>query len=74
MTKIIDKKRLSKIDIDWKEQDIRKEYTRETGKYPMYADFPTEDYMKFLEKKEMEEGIQAVLLEEERLNELNESH
>ena len=54
---------------DWKDHEIRDQYSKETGKMPLYADFPTKDYIKWLERKEMEEGIQEVIEEEERLKE-----
>ncbi|KKL85342.1 hypothetical protein LCGC14_1955700 [marine sediment metagenome] len=51
---------------DWINQEKRREYWDETGKNPLYADLPTEDYKKWLERKEMEEGIQDVINAEKK--------
>lgn len=55
-----------KFPEDWINQEKRRQYLKETGKLPLYADFPTKDYKKWLEKKEMEEAIQEVIDEENK--------
>lgn len=52
---------------DWMNRELRNQYRRETNKFPLYADLPTDDYKRWLEKKDLEKGIKMVIDEEERL-------
>lgn len=49
-----------------KDQEVRKKYKKETGKFPFYADLPTEDYKKWLEMKDMQKAIEKVIEEEKK--------
>lgn len=49
---------------DGMSQEERRQYKKETGKFPLYADLPTEDYKKWLEMKDMQDAIKKVIEEE----------